>query len=463
MGALKECLLPERDWPIFYSGVLIEMAFTIDTEGSVDYLLDRLRGGNLTTAQAATVAERIAQCGIDDARGRLVTKIIESRHSAEFPELILGLGRGLRARGVWLSDSAGEKLLSAVLQELSGELERRPPLHTANSERVLNLIRSLEAIPAAISPEIKPKNVSALVFRLERHIEDKENTAELRTAAAAVLSWATNRESTFGDVSLSDPRATPEMRERILSVLATSRDHRARLNARDAIKDAPYRTAHAVGLAMASTLGGAEDLLEAVKTGKAPARLLQEKPILQRLRKHDLIDFEKQVAALTRGLPAADPRLAELVKKRGAAFASAKPDKEAGAKVYEKHCAVCHKIGERSKIAPQLDGIGLRGAGRLLEDVLDPNRIVEQGFRARVITTKDEKNLIALMLRVQNNALVVIDGEGKERRIPIDDITNNRDTMLSPMPANYGDTIPEADLANLLAYLLELKTPPKQE
>ena len=211
---------------------------------------------------------------------------------------------------------------------------------------------------------------------------------------------------------------------------------------------------------LAGSPGGADDLLNAVKVGKAPARLLQEKVILERLKSAKIPDLDKQIAALTKGLPAADLRIAELIKKRTAVFASSKPDKEAGAKLFAKHCGACHKIGEMGgKIAPQLDGIGIRGAERVLEDILDPNRNVDQAFRARVITTKDEKTITGLMLRVEGEVLVIADGEGKEVRLPTKDIETNRETMLSPMPANFGDVMPEADFVNLVAYLLDQKVP----
>ena len=54
-------------------------------------------------------------------------------------------------------------------------------------------------------------------------------------------------------------------------------------------------------------------------------------------------------------------------------------------------------------------------------------------------------------------AWVIADAEGKEVRIPTKEIDTNRETMLSPMPANFGDAIPEADFNHLLAYLLEQK------
>ena len=59
------------------------------------------------------------------------------------------------------------------------------------------------------------------------------------------------------------------------------------------------------------------------------------------------------------------------------------------------------------------------------------------------------------MLRVEGEVLVVADAEGKEVRIPTKEIASNRETMLSPMPANFGEQIMDGDFVHLLGYLLE--------
>jgi putative heme-binding domain-containing protein len=193
--------------------------------------------------------------------------------------------------------------------------------------------------------------------------------------------------------------------------------------------------------------------------------LLQERVIVERLKAAKVPNIDRKIADLTKELPALDARLAELMKQRANKYTTAKTDKELGAKLCVKHCGACHRIADQGgKFAPQLDGIGVRGLERLLEDVLDPNRNVDQAFRARVITTKDDRTITGLMLRVEGEVLIVADSEGKEIRIPTKDIDKNRETMLSPMPANFGDVIPEADFYHLMAYLLDQKAkePPKK-
>ena len=106
------------------------------------------------------------------------------------------------------------------------------------------------------------------------------------------------------------------------------------------------------------------------------------------------------MAKLTKGLPPADQKIQELIAARHKSFETAKPDAEAGAKVFEKNCAVCHTLANKgAKVGPQLDGVGIRGLDRLLEDVLDPNRNVDQAFRLTILNLKDGKVVRGLLLR----------------------------------------------------------------
>ncbi len=67
--------------------------------------------------------------------------------------------------------------------------------------------------------------------------------------------------------------------------------------------------------------------------------------------------------------------------------------------MFTKICAACHQLGDQgAKIGPGLDGVGLRGLDRLLEDTLDPSRNVDQAFRTTVVTTKGGNIVTGLLL-----------------------------------------------------------------
>src|ERR1700704_3652253 len=87
-----------------------------------------------------------------------------------------------------------------------------------------------------------------------------------------------------------------------------------------------------------------------------------------RISQQKIDHLDEQIAKLTAGLPS--------------------PDIARGKQIFTKNCAICHKLGdEGAKIGPQLDGIGIRGVARVMEDVLDPNRNVDQSFRTTTLVT----------------------------------------------------------------------------
>jgi putative heme-binding domain-containing protein len=476
--ALRNCLRDdEKAWPPYKNIILLregfdpayaDIALAIPTEIAAGYLLSQIMMKKITEDKLSAAAEHIARYGSKRAEDENVFFGVLT--TLENSDVILAAFKGVQARGAKLDGLAAKYVLdSAERAATSGDFPVGGPTPAELRSvqwglRVLNALPTVcEEITSSKDYGLKPRSVELL----GKLVGNANAPVDVRIAATEVLiRYSPDEGLKIARKLVAAPNTPDPTRERLLIVLASSRNKDARLDARDALKDAPYRTAVAVGVALAGTPLGADDLLTAVKTGKAPARLLQEKAILERLHAANIPDLDKQIAALTKGLPALDARLAELIKKRATAFASAKPDKELGAKVFTKHCAACHRIADMGgKIAPNLDGIGVRGLERILEDTLDPNRNVDQAFRARVITTKDEKTITGLMLRVEGEVLIVADGEGKEIRIPTKDIATNRETMLSPMPANFGDVIPEADFMHLIAYLLDqrAKEPPKKK
>ncbi len=126
-----------------------------------------------------------------------------------------------------------------------------------------------------------------------------------------------------------------------------------------------------------------------------------------------------------------------------------------GGALFQKHCAVCHRIGEKGeKIGPNLDGVGIRGVDRLLEDVLDPSRNVDQAFRTTQIVTSDGQIVTGLALREEGEILVLADAQGKEIRLAKDQIDERAVSQFSLMPTNVPDLMNETEFAHLVGYLL---------
>ncbi|HVU88957.1 MAG TPA: HEAT repeat domain-containing protein [Pirellulales bacterium] len=257
---------------------------------------------------------------------------------------------------------------------------------------------------------------------------------------------------------LTDAAEGMPMRQKAATVLAAMNLPDGRAALAEQLKAAPDRLAIEIARGLAGTADGGEALLAEVAAGRCSPRLLKDAAVEQKLAAAKLPELNDRLAKLTADLPPADARLAELVDARRAGFGKAQVDAVAGRQVFTKICAACHQLGgQGAKIGPGLDGVGLRGLDRLLEDTLDPSRNVDQAFRTTLINTTGGNVISGLLLREEGEVLVLADAQGKEIRLPRGEVEERSLSKLSPMPANVVDLIPEADYYNLLGFLLEQK------
>ncbi len=144
-----------------------------------------------------------------------------------------------------------------------------------------------------------------------------------------------------------------------------------------------------------------------------------------------------------------------LIRKRLADFQAASPDAGRGRHVFAAHCANCHAIGgQGALVGPQLEGVGTRGAARLIEDIIDPNRNIDSNFYVHLITRKDGTVVAGLERGSAGEILLCVDATGREHRIPKAEIEKNEVAGLSLMPAAFGQSIPDGDFHDLIAFLL---------
>ena len=255
---------------------------------------------------------------------------------------------------------------------------------------------------------------------------------------------------------LSDAGQIPAMRDQSAAILGRMGQPETDKILVDKIATAPARLQQAIAVALVQRPAGAESLLAAVEAGKASARLLQIRPVEAKLKQTELRERDSRMEAALKGIPAGDDRITKLIAQRRDFIQSHKGDVVAGESVYTKNCATCHQIsGKGARVGPQLDGVGVRGVERLVEDILDPNRNVDQAFRSTTIATKEGQVLTGLLLRDEGAVLVLADAQGRDVRVPKGEVAEQTVNPLSPMPANWADALSPQDLTNLITFLLE--------
>ena len=222
-----------------------------------------------------------------------------------------------------------------------------------------------------------------------------------------------------------------------------------------ALSSSPERLQRSFAKGLAASKGGAELLLDAIEDGKASPRLLQEKALAGLISKSGAKKAEDRIKTLVASLVPSSQKVAGIMAARLKTFRSKEFSAVDGKGVFGKHCSVCHRIGgQGGKIGPELDGVGIRGDERLLEDIVDPNRNIDPAFRQTILTTKDGRTFAGFAKNLYGRRVEILDAAGNATRVSASQVKERTVTPYSLMPEGMGEAIPEKELLDLLAYLL---------
>jgi|UniRef100_UPI0037842620 putative membrane-bound dehydrogenase-like protein len=128
-------------------------------------------------------------------------------------------------------------------------------------------------------------------------------------------------------------------------------------------------------------------------------------------------------------------------------------------KVGKGTCIACHKIGDVGRpIGPDLSHIGaIRTERDLLESILFPSNTLARDYEAHVIETSDGQQTLGVIKSHTAEGLLVADIAGQEKTIAHQMITGDTTLATSLMPMGLDQTMPEAELLDLVAWLRSLK------
>jgi putative heme-binding domain-containing protein len=252
-----------------------------------------------------------------------------------------------------------------------------------------------------------------------------------------------------------DPAVSIVLRRQIAQVIAGDKSTSAESILNEAFRTLTRRMQVKLAASLASSAASAEQLLKLVADGRAPAALLLERAVKDKLQVSKPANVNERLAQLTKDVVEPGSAIQKLIDERRANFDLTKTLAARGEKVFTLNCRPCHQIdGVGNVVGPQLDGIGGRGLERLLEDVLDPNRNVDPAFHTTIVSLKDGDVESGLFRREEGEAIVLANGAGKEISIPKRDIVDRHASTTSLMPENFGEIISPQDFNDLMAFLL---------
>lgn len=128
-------------------------------------------------------------------------------------------------------------------------------------------------------------------------------------------------------------------------------------------------------------------------------------------------------------------------------------------------CVKCHSVGDRgnSTVGPDLTGLALKyDRAEIIRSVLEPSSRIATGYQPTVIATRDGRVLQGVV-RAETDALVELgDADAKLVRVAKADIEARRVGSVSIMPANLVEGVSPVEFADLISYLMSLRSAPAQ-
>ncbi len=166
-------------------------------------------------------------------------------------------------------------------------------------------------------------------------------------------------------------------------------------------------------------------------------------------------DFKNRIAKLTVDLDGTVPDMSSKVSSLARKLSNQPGDARNGKALFTQACQICHQInGQGALVGPQLEGIGNRGIERVLEDILDPNRNVDNAFQTQTFELKNGDVLSGLLRRESASLVYLANAAGQEVSVQKEDIAMRRSTQKSLMPENFAELLNDEQLADLVAFLL---------
>jgi putative heme-binding domain-containing protein len=428
-------VVARKTWDKSDTDFLADAALGVESERAGQFLLEYLETPSTGSISVGRYVAHAARFAPEKMLDRLI-RAARSLHpqTQEQAGLYKVFQQGISERGLSLPGAAR----SWGLQLTQSLLATKEEQNWRNAFEIAGSLR-WEAV--------EPRLVGALKAR--------DLKPDTRAAAAEAL-LAINPEKNVPLVGemLQDSSEKVELQGRIIAAFRRIDSPAVTAQLVRALSAAPARLQTRLAANLVQREDSARAMLDAIESGKASRQVLLRSGIQIRLKSLPT-DIRARADRLTRNLSQEEASLEGLLDQRRAAFHADQTVAARGAGVFEKYCIKCHQLGGKGKtVGPQLDGAGSRGLERLIEDVLDPNRNVENAFRSQMIKLKDGGTVTGVVVKEQGSVLVVVDELGQELQVPRQQIEARRESQLSPMPSDFAEQIPPDDFNHLLAFLL---------
>ena len=200
----------------------------------------------------------------------------------------------------------------------------------------------------------------------------------------------------------------------------------------------------------------AQELLKAIAEGKVAKADLGSLAARQ-IRAFNDAALNAQLIAVwgeTRETPADKLKLIAELKARHTPDSLAQADVAKGHALFVGVCGQCHKLfGEGGALGPDLTGSGRRNLDYLLQNIVDPNAVVDAAYYLNTLTLKDGRVLSGIV-GPQTERTLTLRSVGQETTLDRADIVQRDTQPISLMPEALLQAFSPEQQRDLLAYLM---------
>lgn len=125
-----------------------------------------------------------------------------------------------------------------------------------------------------------------------------------------------------------------------------------------------------------------------------------------------------------------------------------------GAKVFETHCANCHRYGNKGKeVGPILTEIARKSKATLLHDILDPNAAADPKYISHRLETKDGLSHLGIVAAETDHSVTLLKMGGEKVTLAKKELKSFRSMGTSLMMEGFENAITVEEMGDLLAFL----------
>jgi putative membrane-bound dehydrogenase-like protein len=164
---------------------------------------------------------------------------------------------------------------------------------------------------------------------------------------------------------------------------------------------------------------------------------------------------DPEIAKLAQGIfGQSTTRLRAQVIADYAATPQSTRDPSRGARVFDRECRSCHKVGERGfALGPDLTSSPSDDDSTLLANILDPNANVPPNYVQYLVIDQNGRTYSGIIAAETATSLTLHRGEGAQDTILRTQIAEMTSTGLSLMPEGFEKTISKKEMTDLVAFL----------